>query len=49
MLDKLQSKIVLLRHEQLHDFLEIIDLIAGDPDMIVQNSCWTLNLSDLIS
>jgi len=45
--DKLQSKIVILLHEQPHDFLEVVDLIAGDPDMIVQNSWLDLDLKRL--
>jgi len=47
--DKLQSKIVILLHEQPHDFLEVVDLIARDPNMIVQNSWLTLTLRPLIS
>ena len=45
--DKLQSKIVILLHEQPHDFLEVVDLIARDPNMIVQNSWLDLDLKTL--
>ena len=44
---KLQSKIVILLHEQPHDFLEVVDLIARDPNMIVQNSWLDLGLKTL--
>jgi len=44
---KLQSKIVILLHEQPHDFLEVVDLIARDPNMIVQNSWLDLDLKTL--
>jgi hypothetical protein len=44
---KLQSKIIILRREQPHDFLEVVDLIARDPDMIVQNSWLDLDFKRL--
>ena len=45
--DKLQRQVVILLPEQPHDFLEVIDLLAGDPDLFVLNSCLDLHLETL--
>jgi len=36
--DKLQRNVVILLLKQPHDFLEVIDLLTSEPDLVVLNS-----------
>src|SRR3990170_6139118 len=45
--DELERKVVVLLPEQPHDLLKIIDLLAGDPDLVILNGWLDLHLETL--
>ena len=45
--DKLKWNVVILLLKQTHDFLEVIDFLTGNPDLVVLNSWLDLELKAL--